>query len=211
MSGDDEIDQGQWLDPKEDIINAFRASKPDISIDRPCDDCGGSGRVNEDRCKGCRGKGRIWAKWRDNEKDPLSDVRFAQAQVRNILTYLHDTSIINDQNAYDGRTYEIWYEIFTANMTQGKKQLFGNLRGEAGDGLGEHGFLLLLKRLPEQYHRTIKASIFTFQNAHTRFIARRNARGYERAFQVLSEMMPKIREELEELAKKLEAEKNSLK
>jgi hypothetical protein len=200
---EDGIDRSLWLPKDEPILNEFRLAKIDIAIDRLCDSCEGLGAINGSRCTLCKGRGRLTTAWRGHELDPLSDIRFAQAKVRNILAFLHQSNIINDQHAHDGRTYEIWYEIFKAGSTMEKKPLYGALRGElAREGLSEYGFLLLLQAMPNAYHLQIKRAIYTIQTEHHRWLARRQGNSYLTVFEKLTEQIPLIREKLKELSEK---------
>lgn len=194
---DDDIDRSQWLPPKEPLFNKFRLAKPDISIERSCEDCGGAGAINNHRCFTCKGRGWLLTAWRGDGLDPVEGIKYGQTKTRNILAYLHHTHIITDQHAHDGRTYEIWYEIFRASSTQEKRQLYGAVRGEpAAEGLSEHGFSLLVQMMAIDHHNAIKRTLFTLQNEDTRAAARSNSEAYQRSFDKLSELIPQIREKL---------------
>lgn len=199
-------DKTYWLPKDEPILNEFRLAKADIAIDRTCDVCQGSGQIEDKRCNLCRGRGRLFTAWRGHDLDPIENIRFAQTGLQNILTFLHNNRIITDQHAYDGRTYEIWYEIFKATASMQKKPLYGAMRGElANEGLSEYGFILLIQDLPDEYHKHIKDAIYTMQSFHTRQIARRMAGIYEKAFDKLSYHIPLIRERLKVIAEKQKA------
>lgn len=213
---DDDINPQEWLPDDVPIINKHRLSQPDMAIDLACRFCGGSGQTDKHRCRNCKGKGRVLS--RDGveeiiaDEKMLSDVRFAQAQVRNILNYLYQKKIITEQNVHDGRTFEIWKEIHDSSFSMRKKSYYGALRAElAAEGLSEMGYVLILKKLSVYHHNAISMAISTIQSPWECERAVLYANTYKSAFVRLTELIPEIQEELQKYSEMTTEQKEHLK
>lgn len=199
---EDGIDKTQWLPDGAEVVNEYRLAKPDISIDRLCDSCKGSGEAESSQCRKCNGRGRTVSGWRGNEIDPPSGIKWAKVTQKNILIFLHEKHLITDQHAHDARTYEIWYEIFKATATMGKKPMYGSARGElTNEGLSEYGFVLLIEVMPLVYHDIIKYMIYTLQTDSSRSAARLHQKTYRVALDSLGDKIQTIRDRLKAISK----------
>jgi len=181
--GDTDGDQSLWLPRGESLVTKERLEKGDMRTF-------GDGGIAPEK---------------------LTDIRFAQALVRNIMQFLWNCGTIDDQNYHDGKTFQIWQEVFSAPFGYRKNSVYHALKGElSSEGLNEYGFVLLLQRMHHNDIRQIEKAIDTMQTEHTVFLARKNATIYRRAFARLSEVIPQIRDDLESIAKHRETASETL-
>lgn len=199
---DDHIDKSQWLGDKEPIITPERAKKGDLFTGPLCEDCRGSGKNHSDHadhqvtCRACRGKGWIgtvnMATLTDKQ---ISDTRFAQMQVRNILNFLWERGIITDLQHDDGCTFEAW-----RNQHRVALGLQRSVSTETAEStsvkLRAYGFVLIIKKLSVYDHHAIDNSLSIFANHYTETLARRDFPVYQRAFSRLAKILPPIREQI---------------
>ncbi len=161
-----------------------------------------------------RAKGDMRTEGEDGERSPqnLSDIRFAQALVRNIMAYLWNSGAIDDQHYHDGKTFQIWHEVFSSQFGIKKNSIYNSeLKGELKkEGLNEYGFILLLQRIHRKDIAMIHHAVDTIQSEHTVFLASKNRMAYRRAFDRLTTVIPQIRDELESIAKARESADENL-
>jgi hypothetical protein len=213
------IDITQWHASGDPVVSEFRRQHGDLQFTKDCMQCNGRGKSDNPHglgvipCDGCGGRGRI----HEAEDVKLKDIRFAQVQVRNVMNYLADSfdqtgnPWLDEQNIHDGQTYERWQAIFQAKTAGVRCNHLYYVGGEAeGEGISEKGFSLILMRLPVQYQRAIESAIHTLADTgHARFLARRNAKYYARAFGRLTFLMPGVLDDLKTLKEKLKREREN--
>ncbi len=188
---DDHIDKSCVLPRNASLVTPERRSKGDLRVELKCEPCSGIGKIQGDECNRCGGLGRLppgSAVIGDEDQ-----VRFAQANVRNILNYVREREFITDQQAHDARTFEIWKALHDSNF--GLRKSSPRI-GDGGDGVAEYGYVLLIRALGLRDCRVIEETIVTVATSHTCFLANKNRRVFERAFERLSSLLPPIREEL---------------
>jgi hypothetical protein len=211
-----EIDVTQWRHGREPVVSEFRRQHGDLRFTRDCPACNGRSKTDAAYdlgvvpCEACNGRGTV----HDVEDVKLSQVRYAQSQVQNVMNYLaelrdeHGNFWLDDQNVEDGRTFERWQMIFQAKTSRvARNHLYydGDDPGEAG--FAEKGFNFIILRLPVQHFRAVDAAIHTFANTgQARFLAGKNARHYQRAFQRLTFLMPGVHSDLKGLRERLRRE-----
>ncbi|OJW21183.1 MAG: hypothetical protein BGO49_24530 [Planctomycetales bacterium 71-10] len=195
------IDVTQWRPANQPIVTPERAAKGDLVYNTPCSECNGRGSFPDPYgrgivpCRTCHGRGT-------NQvigDIALQHVRFAQAQVQNVMNWLWERGTLDDQHLHDGQTYEQWQMVQQARLGLRRKVAAS---GEAtdGDDLRERGFTLLLIRVPARHQKWIDHAVHTnAASGHVRFIAQRNCRFYREAFDCLSGKLPPIMEELKAL------------
>jgi len=187
---DDHIDKSCWLPVGEPIITPERRHKGDMTIDIECADCDSTGNVQGVHCRACRGKGRVPQRIEDAA---TQEIRYAQSHVRNILNYLWNNGDLTDQQAHDGKTYEIWKSLSDANFGLRKK---ATAEGDGGTGVSEYGFVLLIRALGLRDCKIVESAIFTVATEHSRFVAARNKHQYQAAFERLSAIILQVREQI---------------
>lgn len=165
------IDKSVWLNPGESIITEERASKGDMKIER-------QDPTTQQLQNGENG-----------------DIRFAQAQVKNILNFLWEMDAIEDQHHHDGQTFQIWREMHQSSLGLMRAVSFGSDQN-IGIRLRAYGFILVIKRLSIYDKKTIISSIETFANEHTKFLASKQRQIYRRAFERLSAIIPPVRDQI---------------
>jgi hypothetical protein len=190
---------GKPVDP---MIKPERLAKGDWSFTRDCELCKGRGTQPHESgfgtvpCPGCYGRGKT----HDAPDTPIHEVRYAQAQVQNVLNWLYERDLLTDQHVFDGQTYEIWREVYQARRTMRRKDPLYSVRGyEETEAQCEYGYSLLLVRLPVRHHRTVEYAVATFATSHARQVAQRSQKSILHAFEALSRMMPDVREEVKRL------------
>lgn len=117
-------------------------------------------------------------------------LRFIQSQVQNIMNWLYERDKIDKKEMYNGQTYEIWWRAY-----QGANGLIPRTEAislESVGGIsGEQGFILLLVRMEKNHHDMIQRAL-GLATSDERFMAQRNERHYQRAFERLTKLIPDI-------------------
>lgn len=213
------IDFSEWRPAGEPVVSEFRRQHGDLHFTRDCLACNGRGKSENPNglgvipCDGCGGKGRL----HEAEDVRLKDVRFAQAQVQNVMNFLAESYDQNGnpwldaQHVHDGQTFERWQAIFQAKTAgiRCNSLYYGGGESE-GEGICEKGFSLIVMRLPVQYQRAVETAIHTFANTgQARFLAQQNAKYYARAFERLSFLMPGILDDLKTLKERMKREREN--
>lgn len=147
-----------------------------------------------------------------HEYDADGHVRFAQSRVVNILNFLYEIDVIDDQQMFDANTYEIWrglFRVFTGTGT-GTPCYSPTARDKNGSGLREYGYVLVLKRLHRRDQQIMDYAIDAFATQAERTLlmaplgtapakahACRSQRAYYRnAAASLSTIMQNVRDDL---------------
>lgn len=193
--GDDHIDKSCWLGPNEPIITPERAQKGDVFTGPTCDDCHGSGKNDEynSPCRACHGKG--WMGTVNAQILNVSDIHFAQIQIRNILNFLWEKDAITDDHHDHGHLFKAWRDQHRVAMGQ-ERAISGESSESTGIKLRAYGFILLVKRLSIYDYKAIESSIEIFSNQHTQAFALRDRKIYRQAFDRLSQVIIPIREHI---------------
>lgn len=136
----------------------------------------------------------------------------AQATVRNILNYLWEEEIIDDQQHHDGQTFEIWREVYssahgkTITLRFGQEAKTTNPKGSA-----EYiGYSMLIRRLSKADVGALEFTLKPITADYAKFVTKNNKQGYRLLFNKLSACIPSIRERIDFIAKLSEEEKNNL-
>ena len=130
--------------------------------------------------------------------DARGEISAAQAHVRNLLNYLHDSGVIDSQARYNGQTYELWQTCFRAQQGYRTNPIYGitQIRGSVRDaGFADGDFARLIFRLQAKAANLIEAAISTTATEHNKFLAHKNAAKYQAAFQRLGIIMEQLRDE----------------
>jgi RecJ-like exonuclease len=210
---DDHIDKSHWVEWSKDtpLINKHRAAHGDIITGTPCPECDMTGR-NENRgvCKECSGKGRIGIRNASGvSENELSEIRFAQIQVKSILNFLWNSEIISDDEHSDGHTYKAWRDQH--NVAMGLEKAISNeFESPMTLKLRAHGYILLLKRLSVHDIKAINKAIDVRANHSTERDAIREQRPYRTAFANLARVIIPIKERISYLEGISEDERNML-
>jgi hypothetical protein len=186
LTSDDHIDKTQWI--KGPIVTPERAAKGKMMIAIICPECKGD-RETCKTCKECHTRGNILVE--NNGSFPMEEVLYVQFLERNLMNWLWERDILDDQNLHDGQTYERWQMIYRAKRGRGvnSKSLHGVTDSEAG--CAEYGFSLILQRLNPGYQKAINTT-FSHANDYGRWVIWDHRYRYLTAFQSLTYIMPQI-------------------
>lgn len=192
--GDDHIDRSQWLPDGEPLITPERAAKGDVLTGNPCTACDMTGRdANRGVCRECSGKGRVGI--RNAAGADLSEIRFAQIQVRSILNFLWNAEIISDDEHIDGHTFEAWRNQHRVAM--GLQKAISNDSDEPlALKLRAYGYVLLLKKLSVYDVKAVNKAIDVSSTFATEQEAIREKKPYQDAFRNLAKAIIPIREQI---------------
>jgi hypothetical protein len=173
---DEKIDQSLWLHRGDSIITEQRAAKGDLRVDR----------------------------------DEDGAIRHAQVMVRNILNVLWENRNLDDQHAHDGRTYEIWQTIFRAKLSYRNNPIYSPEltamhQAVKDDHLEVDDYGRLIRSLGAQNCRIIEFAIYEPINEHKIWLVKRNITPYRLAFDTLTTVMERLREEWKERQEKKSA------
>jgi hypothetical protein len=125
-----------------------------------------------------------------------SEIKFAQAQVRNIINFLWEREIITTEQHAAGQTFWAWRNQHRVAMGQQRSITDGTPPESFGVKLRAYGYVLLLKRLSTPDYNAIDQSIETFETEHWRYFALRDAAIYRRAFIRLADILPAIKDRI---------------
>jgi hypothetical protein len=131
---------------------------------------------------------------------PEGAVSHAQAQVRNILNHLWEKGVLDAQHVHDGQVYEVWQLCFTAHLGYRNNPIYRSevveykavLRGE---GLEAGDFEKLIRLLSLEQKQAVEAAIYTPASEHVRWQYGRNHAQFREAFDRLSEVMERLRDD----------------
>lgn len=145
------------------------------------------------------------------ERRDDGEINYARAHIRNILNYLWQSEIITADQHDAAWTFKAWREQHQLSL--------GLLRHSDGaDGtpdsfgvkLRAHGYILIVRRLSVDDCVTINNAIDTTQDAHSRFLAARYKKNYERAMQNLENVLVPVRERISALESLSEEDRNEV-
>lgn len=206
------VDRSQWLPEGDPILTPERAAKGDVFTGPQCRDCRGSGRNPQEKlvslaCRVCHGKG--WVGQVNAVGLDSRNIRHAQVQVRNVLNALWDREIITDDQHHDGGTYQIWRDMHNASLGLAKSVSSGGDE-EIGVRLRAYGYVLLVRRLSRYDVRAIEDAIDTFANVEVMRVAVARSQAYLRAFDNLSRLLPRVKEQIKYLEGVTEDERQAM-
>lgn len=127
-------------------------------------------------------------------------IRYAQAHVKNIMNRLWERDLIDDQAQHDGQTYEVWQKIFRARQGFRNNPIYGDDLARmkkliTDDELECDDFSKLIRKLGVTNCGHIEFCIETPANEHTEWLIRDRHAAYVRAFDALTSVMERLREE----------------
>ncbi len=144
--------------------------------------------------------------------DGDTHVRYAQACVLNVMSFLYEQTVLDDQQIYDGRTYEVWRAKARAFFTKELASYSATDGRPQGPGYGEYGFVLLVRSMHARdlsaLNEAIDAPAGMMQRAlltikpedsyQARYAADARRGHYRRAFSKLVAAMPAVRDKIQE-------------
>ncbi len=212
IESDDEIekiDRSQWLPHGTPLLHPERIAKGDVITGPECNECNGTGKEKHMNlvCKKCYGHG--WCGETSAIDVPISDIRFAQVQVRNILNYLWSAGHITDENHDDGHTFEAWRNQHRVAMGL-QKAISTDTAQSTGVKLRAYGYVLIIKRMSINDFNAVSMAIDTFEREYTRHVADKDRKIYSRAFACLTTAMMPIREQISYLEGLTDEERDEL-
>ena len=141
--------------------------------------------------------------------DDNGNMQEARSSVKNILNFLWEEDIIDDQQHHDAGTYQIWRDMHQASMGMKKPVSSGNAEA-LGIRLRAHGYVLVSQRMPKSHIRAVESALETFANSHTEFLARNSRRAYAEALTNLSNVIAAVKERIAYLESISEKERMEL-
>lgn len=204
---DDYIDESVWLPEGEQMVTPERAKKDDIFFEVDCKECLGKGKNNNQFCKPCKGRGRV----KDNRPpgEIITDIRYAQVCVRNILNFLWENDVITNDQHEAGCVFKAWRDQHRVAM--GQQRPVSNETAETlSVKLRAYGYVLILKKLNPYDYRTIDTAVETYESEHTRYFALRDSKAFKGAFYRLHQLLPPIKERIVYLERLTDEERESL-
>lgn len=127
-------------------------------------------------------------------------VRYIQAQIRNVMTYLHEHGTLDDSLLEAGQRYEHWRLIYLANHDFIRRAPAE--RGEIGNSIAEWAYTLLLVRMEKRHHDNIQQAL-EIATGHRRFVADRCRTQYRISFQRLADLIPDVLATIEHRQKQI--------
>lgn len=115
-----------------------------------------------------------------------------------MLWFLYDQGIIDAQQRFNGQIYELWQTCFRAKLGYKTNAIYS--AAVSGGGAAEYhdgDFARLIFRLQAKTANLIERAISTTADRHQQFLARQNARQYQRAFERLGVVMEELQAERE--------------
>lgn len=172
----EKIDPRQWI-TSGPLVTPERAAKGDLTVHR---------RAAPTKLQQSRGE--------------AGDIRDAQAHVRNVMNALHDRGVLGHQHVHDGETFEMWQMWFTAELSCRPSSIFasevrGIRRALADDDLAHDDYAKLCRGMSRQQLGLVERAIKTPAGEHELWLATKDAEHYRRAFDRLSTVMGRLREE----------------
>ena len=150
-------------------------------------------------------------------EDGQGNIRHASACVMNIMNMLYEHDYITSQQWYDGGSYEIWRGMARAFFSK-ELATFARLGNETrGTSEKEYGFCLVVRRMSRDDLVALNLALDTFATPHAQamLIAPRDASynvtyscrhrrsAFVQAFHRLSEVMPEVMAELDQIRQRL--------
>lgn len=123
------------------------------------------------------------------------DIKFAQAQIRNILNFLWSRDIITDDQHDAGNVFWAWRNQHRVALGL-QRAISTDIAVSSTVKLRAYGYVLLVKPLSVDDHAAIDYAVEMFESSHTRFLALQRRVLYRRAFARLEAILPPIRERI---------------
>jgi hypothetical protein len=165
----DAPDKRHWLPRGAPIITPERELKGDVTIDR----------------------------------DEDGNIRYVQRHLTTILNELHRRGTLDGQHVHDGQTYEVWQTIFRSRLGYRNNAIYqmdltGMRRMVSEDELQVDDFGKLIQKLhqlDQGYCRLVETAIYEHITPRTLHLIEGNSVQFRKAFDALSTVMDKLREE----------------
>jgi len=139
------------------------------------------------------------------ERDEGGNIKFAQAQFNNIMNYLYNRRILDNQHIHDGQIYELWKMIFNARLGYGYNKVYSSDIAEArsaviADNLPSSDFTSLIRALGARNCRIIEIGIYQHATPFSIALLKGRRHWFRPAFDALSNQMEFLRRKNEESA-----------
>lgn len=196
MTDDDHIDKSQWVnwDSENPMVKPERIAKGDIITGKQCDDCETKGRGKDGLpCKTCKGKG--WFGITNAINVELDDIRFAQAQVRNIINYLWETEIITHDQNDAGHTFQAWRAQHRVSLGI-QAPISAGISEASLSKMRAYGYVLLLQRISRYDQQYVEFCVDTFSTYYTQQLAIERGPKIRAALERLHQALMPIRERI---------------
>ena len=162
-------------------------------------------------------RNQLRAEGYDVIEDEHGNIRHASACVMNIMNLLYEHDYISSKQWYDGGSYEIWRGMARAFFSK-ELATFARLGNETrGNGEKEYGFCLVVRRLSRNDLIALNLAVDTFATPHVKsllisardaeypvaYACRQRRTAFVKAFHRLSDVMPDVMAELEQIRLRL--------